>query len=130
MMFQLFVDQLKEKNIKTVIVDFGKSVDSNFAGTRVSGKFSFIKLIDNAFLIFKFLFVVVTNLKTPIYITTSQSKVGFIRDYIFINFAHFLGRKVVAHQFGSNYNKFFASQSSSFQQKIISTFEKTDKIVV
>lgn len=130
MMFQLFVDKLQEKNIKTVIVDFGKSVDSNSSNTRVSGKFSYTKLFDNFFITFQYILVVLSNPGTDIYISTSQSKVGFIRDYLFINFAHFLGRKVIAHQFGSNYDKFFSSQSPSFQQKIISTFEKTKKIVV
>ena len=102
MMFQLFVDQLKEKNIKTVIVDFGKSVGSDFANKRVSGEFSKVKLIDNFLLIFRFLFVLLTNLGTPIYITTSQTKIGFIRDYIFINIGKLFGSKVISHQFGSN----------------------------
>ncbi len=130
MMFQLFVDKLKEKNIQTVIVDFGKSVDSGFSSKRVSGKFSYTKLIDNFLLVFRYLYVLITNLKTPIYITTSQSKVGFIRDYVFINLAKVFNRKIVAHQFGSNYDRFFASQSISFQKKIEDTFEKTDKIIV
>ena len=130
MMFQLFVDKLQEKKINTLIIDFGKSIASNSENTRVSGKFSFTKLFDNFFITCLYIFTILTNPSTSVYITTSQSKVGFIRDYLFINIAYFLERKIIAHQFGSNYDKFFASQSNSFKEKIISTFEKTDKIVV
>ncbi|MGS0748826.1 glycosyltransferase family 4 protein [Halpernia sp. GG3] len=130
MMFQLFVDKLKEKQIKAVIVDFGKSIRQDPTNKRVSGEFSYTKLIDNFLLVFRYVFVLLTNFGTPIYMTTSQSKVGFVRDYIFIKIAKFFGRKVVAHQFGSNYDKFFNSQTPSFQKKIINTFEKFEKIIV
>lgn len=130
MMFQLFVDHLKEKNVQTVIVDFGKSIDKNFASKRVSGKFNFIKLIDNFLLIFRFTFVLLTNLKTPIYITTSQSKVGFVRDYILIGLGKFFGSTIIAHQFGANYNRFYENQSAATQKKINSTLEKADKVIV
>ena len=130
MMFQLFVDKLAERKIETVVVDFGKSLDPNFSSKRVSGKFSFTKLADNFLLIFKFLNVLILHPHTPVYITTSQSKVGFIRDFIFINLAKLLGRKVVAHQFGANYEKFYAGQSVSLQHKIKSTLAKADRIIV
>ena len=117
MMFQLFVDQLREKNIKTEIVDFGISLDSKFTDNRVSNKFSFLKLIDNFLLIFKFIFVLISNPATSIYITTSQSKVGFLRDYIFISLSKLFGRKVIAHQFGSNYGHFYNTQSKFIKQK-------------
>lgn len=130
MMFQLFVDQLREKNIKTEIVDFGISLDSKFTDNRVSNQFSFLKLIDNFLLIFKFIFVLHSNPATSIYITTSQSKVGFLRDYIFISLSKLFGRKVIAHQFGSNYGHFYNTQSKFFKQKIISTFSKTEKVIV
>ncbi len=130
MMFQLFVDQLKEKGIKTEIVDFGISLDSRFADKRVSSKFSFLKLLDNFLLIFNFIFVLISNPKTSIYITTSQSKVGFLRDYIFISLSKLFGRKVIAHQFGSNYGQFYKEQPESLKQKIIATFNKTDKVIV
>lgn len=130
MMFQLFADQLKEKNIETVIVDFGKSLDSKSSDTRVSSKFSYTKLLDNFLLIFQFLFVLISNPGIPVYITTSQSKVGFFRDYIFINLSKLFGRKVVAHQFGSNYDQFYNSQSNSIKQKMVAVLEKTEKIIV
>ena len=130
MMFQLFVDNLRERNVETIIVDFGKSVDKNFYNKRVSGKFSITKLIDNFLLIFRFVFVLITNPKTSIYITTSQSKVGFVRDYLFISLAKIFNRKIVAHQFGANYHEFFNTQIEGFKYKIKSTLEKTDFVIV
>ncbi len=130
MMFQLFVNELNKKNIKTIIVDFGKSIDRDFASKRISGAFSTTKAIDNFLLIFKYLIVVTVNWKAPIYITTSQSKYGFLRDYIFISIGKLLGHKIIAHQFGANYNKFYEAQSLGMQFKIRTTLEKTDKIIV
>lgn len=130
MMFQLFVDKLRERNVETLIVDFGKSVDKEFFNKRVSGKFSITKLLDNFLLIFRFVFVLITNPKTAIYITTSQSKVGFLRDHLFISLAKIFNRKIVAHQFGANYHEFFNSQTDEFKNKIRNTLEKTDFIIV
>lgn len=130
MMFQLFVDQLQDRNITTVIVDFGKSVNPQLHKNRVSGKFDFSKLVDNFFLIFRFIFVILSNPRTPVYINTSQSKVGFVRDYIFINFAKLFKRKIIVHQFGANYTRFYNSQSYGNKIKIKNTLEKADLIIV
>ena len=130
MMFQLFVDQLHEQNIRTVIVDFGKSIDPQLHKKRISGKFDFAKLIDNFFLLFRFAFVMMSNPKTPLYINTSQSTVGFVRDYIFINLAKFFNRKIIVHQFGANYTKFYNSQSERNKTKIKYTLQKANSIIV
>lgn len=130
MMFQLFVDCLQERGVKTIVVDFGRSVDPNFSSKRVSGKFGFTKLIDNFLLIFRFIFVLLVHYKTDVYITTSQSKVGFIRDFMFINLASFFGNRVVAHQFGANYHQFYKTQQEGLKNKIATTLAKTDKIIV
>lgn len=130
MMFQLFIDQLIIKNIQPIIVDFGISINNNFANRRISGKFSLIKLIDNFFLTFKFFRVLIVNPRVPIYINTSQSLVGFIRDYIFINLAKLFKRFIVAHQFGANYKNFYDSQSPFFQKIIRKTLTKTDYFIV
>ena len=130
MMFQLFVDNLQERNVETIIVDFGKSVDKNLYNKRVSGKFSITKLVDNFLLIFRFVFVLITNPKTAIYITTSQSKVGFVRDHLFISLAKIFNRKIVAHQFGANYQEFYNTQTEKFKNKIKKTLEKTDFVIV
>lgn len=130
MMFQLLVDKLQERKVHTVVVDFGKSLDVDYASKRVSGQFSYTKLADNFILSLRYLYVLLVNRRAPVYINTSQSKVGFIRDYIFIHLAKLLGHKVVAHQFGSNYGEFYNSQSKSFRKKISHTLAAVDRIIV
>lgn len=130
MMFQLLVDNLNERGIETKIIDFGKSFDNSFRDKRVSGKFSFIKLFDNLFLTFRFLFVLISNPNSPIYINTSQSKVGFFRDYLFITIGNIFNRNMVGHQFGANYENFYNQQSPNFQRKIKSTLDKLNYLIV
>lgn len=130
MMFQLLVDKLQEKNVDTVVVDFGKSLDVDFASKRVSGQFSYTKLADNFILTFRYIYVLLRHFRTPVYINTSQSKVGFVRDYIFIHLARLFGHRIVAHQFGSNYGEFYNSQSRSFRQRIVHTLSIVNRIIV
>lgn len=130
MMFQLFVDTLHEKNIKTLIVDFGRSLDKDFGDRRVSGQFNLIKLLDNVILAFKYFFVLLINPKIAIYINTSQSRIGFVRDYTFINLGKLFNRVIIAHQFGANYHNFFISQSQFLQKRIKETLDKVDFVIV
>src|SRR5690606_19281962 len=55
---------------------------------------------------------------------------GFLRDYIFIRVAYLFGKKVIAHQFGANYSKFYSSQSQKVQEMIKNTFRKVECIIV
>jgi hypothetical protein len=102
MMFQLFVDHLPQHQIEPVIVDFGLSISKNSNQTRVSGKASMVKVVDNITVIAKFVKALALNPKAPVYINTSQTSVGFMRDFVLINLASRAGLKVIAHQFGAN----------------------------
>ena len=130
MMFQLLIDQLRDRKVETKLVDYGRSISPGFSDKRISGKFSFIKLFDNFLATFHYIFILARNPRTNIYINTAQSKIGFIRDYVFINLAKLFKRKIVAHQFGANYEHFFNAQSQAIQKKIKSTLEKTDFFIV
>lgn len=129
MMFQLLVDQLLNRNIKTIVVDIGLSIFTNKVN-KVSGRFSLIKAIDYALILIKLFFILVFNPGQTVYLTTAQSKVGFIRDYFIINIARLFGSRIIGHQFGANYSGFYNSQSVFFKKKIKKTLGKTDKIVV
>lgn len=129
MMFQLMVDALLENKIEFKVIDIGISTFKS-KEDRISGRFTINKSLNYIPLLLKYFFVVLKLKKSSIYITTAQSKVGFIRDYFFINFAKFFGNKVIAHQFGSNYAEFYASQTPFFKSKIKKTLQKTDIIVV
>jgi glycosyltransferase involved in cell wall biosynthesis len=128
MMFQLLVDEVHHRNIKTIIVDIGVSAFSN--KNRVSGKFSILKALDYIIILTKLFFILLFNQKQTVYVTTAQSKVGFIRDYYIILFARFFNSKIIAHQFGANYSGFYNSQTPFLQKKIKQTLSKVDKLVV
>ncbi len=129
MMFQLLIDEVISKKIKLIIVDIGKSVFKKYE-KRVSGKFSIFKLINYIIILAKFFLILLFNPKQTVYLTTAQSKVGFIRDYFIINLARLFGSKIIAHQFGANYTGFYNSQSDFFKKLITKTLIKTDRIVV
>ena len=129
MMFQLLLDEVSRRNIKTIVVDIGISVFKE-KGNRVSGKFSAVKALDYILILIKFFFILLFNPRETVYITTAQSKVGFIRDYFIINFARLFGSKIIAHQFGANYSGFYNSQSTYLKNKIKKTLSKVDKLVV
>lgn len=130
MMFQMLVDKMRHKGFRPVIVDFGLSIKSNYGNERVSGKFSFIKLLDNFRALIHYLCVLIANPGVPVYINTSQSKVGFLRDYFFIRLAKLFRRKVIGHQFGANYQSFYTSQSKEIQKRIKETLDLTDRFIV
>ncbi|HFG0465148.1 glycosyltransferase [Flavobacterium psychrophilum] len=129
MLFQLLVDDLIEKKIDFKILDIGISTFKS-EDDRISGKFTINKSLNYIPLFFKYFWLVIKSGKSSIYITTAQSKVGFIRDYFFINIAKLFGNKVIAHQFGANYAGFYQAQSPFIQNKIKKTLHKTDLIVV
>lgn len=128
MMFQLLIDEVYHRNIKIIVVDIGVSAFSN--KNRVSGKFSILKALDYTIILTKLFFILLFNQKQTVYVTTAQSKVGFIRDYFIILFARFFNCKIIAHQFGANYIGFYNSQSPFLQKKIKETLSKVDKLVV
>lgn len=130
MMFQMLVDKMRHRGVQPVIVDFGLSFKKDFGNQRISGKFSFIKLLDNFVSLISYLWALLANPKIPVYINTSQSRVGFLRDYVFIRLAKLFRRKVIGHQFGANYQAFYQSQSSALQKKIKETLELTDRFIV
>lgn len=129
MMFQLLVDEVYRRNVKTIVVDIGLSIFKD-KGNRVSGKFSIVKAIDYFLILIKFFFILMFNPGQTVYVTTAQSKVGFVRDFFIINFARLFGSRIIAHQFGANYAGFYNSQSQFLKKKIKDTLAKTDKIVV
>lgn len=129
MMFQLLVDEVYDRKMRLIIVDIGMSIFKR-KENRVSGKFSIFKLFNYSIIFIKFFFILLFNPKQTVYLTTAQSKIGFVRDYFIINLASFFGSKIITHQFGANYAGFYNSQSEFLKKLIIKTFVKTDRIIV
>ncbi|MGF7231477.1 glycosyltransferase family 4 protein [Arachidicoccus sp.] len=129
MMFQLIIDAFKGKGLDFKVIDIGTSIFKN-TDNKVSGKFSIIKAIDYIFIIGRLFFVLILNQNQTLYLTTAQSKVGFIRDSIIIRLAKFFKYKIVAHQFGANYGGFYSAQSENLKYKIRNILNKCNNIIV
>src|SRR5437660_281827 len=125
MMFEAFVEYLQENKYDVKIIDLAsKYSDINVGKITFKRIFEYLGIILGAFKVFS------NNKRSTVYITTAQTKGGFIRDYLFINFAKFFGCKLLLQQFGSNFESFYNTASPGLQKRILATFNKGDLIVV
>ena len=76
-------------------------------------------------LIFKLIFS-----KYVVYLTISQSKEGFLRDFPIVFISKILGSKVVVHIHGGNYDGFYYSQNLFIQKQICRMLLMTNSIIV
>lgn len=64
------------------------------------------------------------------YFLLSSSKIGFLRDSIYILTAKLFRKKIVGHYRGSNFDGFYNSQSVKYQKYIKRVVNKCDRIIV
>lgn len=129
MIFQMTIDDLKKKGIDVKVVDLGAS-RFNARAHRVSGKFTLTKAINYIFIIAQIYVLVLSNRKTTLFLSTAQSRVGFIRDYFIISFARFFSGKIFGQQVGSNYRNFYGAQPPYLQRMIKKNWSRMDTIIV
>ena len=125
MMFDAIVDFLGKQDFSINVIN----LTSKYQNIKV-GKFSVKRTLEYILIILRSFFILYRNRKGLLYITTAQTKSGFIRDYIFINTAHIFGYKILTQQFGSNFESFYLSLSQRFQKLVKNTFEKVDNVIV
>lgn len=65
-----------------------------------------------------------------VYHTISQSKNGFLRDFLIVNISKFFGNKVIVHIHGGNYDGFYQVQKPFIQKKINGMLKRVDSILV
>lgn len=125
MMFDAMVDYLEKEQHNVSVVN----LTSKYQAIKV-GKISFKRIMEYYSIILKSIPQFLKNRKGIMYITTAQTKGGFMRDFIFISLAKLFGYEILLQQFGSNFNFFYNSVSSPFQKMIKRTFEKGRFIIV
>jgi glycosyltransferase involved in cell wall biosynthesis/ubiquinone/menaquinone biosynthesis C-methylase UbiE len=89
--------------------------------------------INKIFNYFGLLFQLVFKLlrkKYVVYHTISQSKAGFVRDFLIVIISKFLGSKVIVHIHGGNYDGFYQTQKPFIQKRIRQMLMQTDSIIV
>ena len=65
-----------------------------------------------------------------VYHTISQSREGFVRDFLIVIISKILGSKVVVHIHGGNYDGFYDAQKPFIQKQIRRMLIQTDSIIV
>lgn len=65
-----------------------------------------------------------------VYMTISTSRLGFVRDAIFLWCAYALRRRTVVHLHGGGFRQFYLRSSRRFRAAIRATFSRSDTIVV
>ncbi|NOS89314.1 MAG: glycosyltransferase family 4 protein [Methylococcaceae bacterium] len=125
MMFDALIDFLLANNFNVNVID----LTSKYTNIQV-GKFSLKRVLE-------YFSIIIGSIKSfyicrggLLYITTAQTKSGFLRDLVFINLAALFKYKILLQQFGSNFDSFYTSLSPIMKYLVRNTFNKGDYIVV
>ncbi len=124
MAFKIIVDWLKENNTQVKIV--------NIANRNILGenRFNHLNRVIDYTLVAIQLLVYFFYGKCIVYIQTSQSKMGFLRDKLIVSISKFFGAKVIGHLHGGNYNQFYEEQSAVYKKAIKNFLLDFDKTIV
>jgi len=125
MMFDALVDFIQANNFSVSIVD----LTSKYTNIQV-GEFSLKRTLEYFAIIFGAIGLFYKCRGGLLYITTAQTKAGFLRDLVFINLASFFNYKILMQQFGSNFENFYNGLSPFLKYLVRSTFNKGSYIVV
>jgi glycosyltransferase involved in cell wall biosynthesis len=120
-MFSLLVDELrKSRSIDTANL-------SEPPGRRVQ-QFSFGRVIQ----VIKLAFSVIGGLSrtSAVYLTIAQSRVGFLRDIVFILISVLWRRPIIAHLHGGNYAQFYESENAVMRFLIRMTLRRVNRLIV
>lgn len=128
MMFQLLIDVFAERGwpVKVYnIVEKRRSFNS-----RTIGGFTVRRMLDYLKLIPAIWMRLLFSRKCIIYLTTAQSKMGFMRDMFIIWAASFGGGYLICQQFGGNYGGFYNKQSRFIRFLVCKTLNLARRIIV
>ncbi len=121
-MFDGFVGYLEKKGYNVEIVDISRRVGkSNKLYNRI---FDYILIFLNV------LQKCLQNRFAFAYLTTSQSKKGFYRDYVLISILKLFKVKVYCHQYGANYHQMLDVMSIKDRKRLNSMIDYVDKYIV
>lgn len=124
--FKLLIDLFSNKNLPISFVDTSRK---SLSRTR-DQSFTLRRAFQTFRIILKGL-VHISNIKVKtVYLTLTQSNLGFIKDFVFINFAKLLRKTFVIHLKGGNYDKFYDSGGTLLKRLIASTMNRVDHIII
>lgn len=115
--FQALVNKL---DAETLVISGQRNIDIS---VKISKIFNFLGLLFR--LIIKLVFR-----KYVVYHTISQSKEGFLRDFLIVIISKAFGNKVIVHIHGGNYDGFYRTQKPFIQKQINHMLKRVDCIIV
>ena len=122
--FKMLFESLSEHHEVSIVNLADNDIDGN-RGLRSILK----RAVKYQFIFFNYLREIITG-KCRIYLTISQSRQGFFRDFVMIWLAVLLRRPVVVHLKGGNYGVFYEKQPSWIRYLIRQTLLRTERILV
>lgn len=125
MMFDALIEYLIEQKKDVSIIN----LTSKYQKICV-GKIYLKRIFEYQFIIIKSLPLFFANRKGLLYLTTAQTKGGFVRDVIFIGLARMLKYKILLQQFGSNFESFYNSLTPKYQKMVVKMFNLASHIIV
>lgn len=125
MMFDALVDFLAANKFAVGTID----LTSKYTNIQV-GKFSLKRTIEYFTIIIGSIGKFIEYRGGLLYITTAQTKAGFLRDFVFVNLATLFGYRILMQQFGSNFESFYSGLSPFLKYLVRSTFNRGSNIVV
>lgn len=120
-MFDGIIDKLSEHGDFTSVIDISPKIQSGSV---------LFRSVDYFQILIKLFFKLIFNKWDVGYITTSQSKNGFIRDYLIIGLCKLFKVKVVAHQYGANYNQLLQSLNDKGMKRLTNMLDYVSIIIV
>lgn len=91
---------------------------------------SLYRMLDYVYILLDLLFKLVLNKFEVCYLTTSQSKKGFIRDYAIVFLCSLFNVRIVAHQYGANIKQLTDSLNEGGFRRLKKMFSKIQSIIV
>jgi len=123
--FSNAIEFFKEQKHPYVLLNIAERSSQN----RATGDFAWRRFLEIIRVFGQYLMLVYLP-KQTVYLTITQTRIGFFRDFIFIWPARFLRHRIVLHLFGGGYRQFFDEQPHLFRRLITWTLSAPDCLIV
>ncbi|WP_223672718.1 glycosyltransferase family 4 protein [Proteus terrae] len=114
------------------------SISEGFDGNKIVVRYSnecnskYSRLANNFKFLIGYFFLIVRHFRTldALYITTSRSSLGFLRDFFIINISDLFGLRIINHLHGADFKTFFYKSPRILRFLIFHTYRKIHTSIV
>lgn len=119
-MFDGIVSELRKEGATVTVIDIAPNETSNII----------FRVLDYIIVVIKEIFFLITRRYNLGYITTAQSKKGFIRDYVLIRILTLFKVTVICHQYGANYKQLIDALGKKHLHFLKNMLGRVSKVIV